>query len=69
MGAVATITSEKFPKQSDKIGKKVTVCYHFDTSKTHSGVIVRDDIEVPHVTIFKLDNGRHILSTECQYKY
>lgn len=69
MGVVANITADKFPKQSDKINRRVSVCYHLDISKCQKGIVVRDDIEAPHVTIFKLDNGRYVLATECQYAF
>ncbi len=74
MGCVDTITYNKFPKQADEnykypqLGKRVEVCYHYDTSKFHYGVIVRSDIEEPFETIIKLDNGNYIRATECQYK-
>lgn len=75
MGCVNTITYDKFPKQADKncgykyqkVGKRVSVCYHYDTSKCHQGTIVRDDIEEPYETIIALDNGRYIRGVECQY--
>lgn len=75
MGCVSTISYDNFPKQADdnykypKVGKRVSVCYHFDTSKKHTGVIVRDDIEEPWQTIIALENGRYILATECQYSF
>lgn len=74
MGCVNNISYDKFPKQADdnyqypKLGKEVEVCYHYDTSKYHHGVIVRDDIEEPFETIIKLDNGRYLRAVECQYK-
>lgn len=73
MGSVKNITFDKFPKQADenyeypKIGKRVKVCYHYDTSKYHYGTIVRHDIEEPFETIIKLDNGRYLRAVECQY--
>lgn len=73
MGCVKNITYEKFPKQADenykyqKVGKRVEVCYHYDTSKTHLGTIVRDDVEEPYEMIIKLDNGRYLRGIECQY--
>lgn len=73
MGCVENITFEKFPKQADEnykyphLGKRVEVCYHYDTSKTHYGTIVREDIEEPFETIIKLDNGRYLRAVECQY--
>ena len=77
MGCIDTITYDKFPKQKDenykypqfKVGSRVKVCYHFDTSKYHYGTIVRDDLEEPFETIIKLDNGRYLRAVECQYSY
>jgi hypothetical protein len=74
MGCVRTITHDTFPKQADenyeypKIGKRVEVCYHYDTTKYHQGTIVRNDIEEPFETIIQLDNGRFLRAVECQYK-
>ena len=75
MGCVNTITYDNFPKQADenykypKVGMRVKVCYHYDTSNCHEGVVVRDDIEEPFETIIKLDNGRYVRGTECQYSF
>lgn len=77
MGCIENITFDKFPKQKDKdyeypqfaVGARVSVCYHYDTSKTHMGTIVRDDLEAPFETIIKLDNGRYLRGTECQFCY
>ena len=73
MGCVNSITYDRYPKQADetyeypKIGKRVAVCYHYDTSKQHYGTIVRDDREEPFETIIALDNGRFLRGVECQY--
>lgn len=72
MGCIDTITYDKFPKQKDenykypefKVGSRVEVCYHFDTSKYHYGTIVRDDLEEPFETIIKLDNGSIVILTK-----
>lgn len=75
MGCVDTITYDKFPIQADEnykyphLGKRVEVCYHYDTNKKHLGIIVRDDREEPFETIIKLDNGRYLRATECQFSY
>ena len=69
MGCIDTITYDKFPKQRDKNRNRVKVCYHYDTSKYHYGTIVRDDMEEPFETIIKLDNGRYLMATECQFSY
>ena len=67
MGVVNNISSLEFPKQSKWVNKKVNVCFHFDTTITIRGVIVRYDIEHPGRIIIKLDDGRHILDVECQF--
>lgn len=77
MGCVENITFDKFPKQKDEnyefpqyaVGARVKVCYHYDTSKVHLGTVVRDDIEEPFETIIKLDNGRYLKGSECQFTY
>lgn len=68
MGTVKNITYDQFPKQSDWLGKQLLVCFHYDTSKTLKGEVVRDDLEEPHRMIIKLENGRYVLATECQYQ-
>ncbi len=67
MGCVGSIDFYKFPKQGKSVGKRVEVCFHFDTSKTIKGTIVRDDREDPGETIIKLDDGRVVRADECQY--
>ena len=68
MGCEKTIDAEKFPAQGAYWGKRARVCFNYDTTKTVLGLIVRDDAEEPGVMIIKLDDGRHVLSTECQYQ-
>lgn len=73
MGCVDTISYFNFPKQADssykypELGKRVEVCYHYDTKHKHYGTIVRSDREEPWETIIALDNGRYVLATECQF--
>ncbi len=73
MGCVPSITYDHYPEQAGEhrviqtVGKRVRVSYHYDTSKCHYGVIVRDDIEKPYETIIALDNGRYLRGAECQY--
>lgn len=63
MGMHHNIDHEKFPKQSEGLGRKVEVCFNYDTSK-----MIGDDYEEPFHMIIKLDDGRYILATECQYR-
>lgn len=61
------ITHNTFPEQSSYVGKAVKVVFHWDVQNRLHGVIVRDDTEEPYVMIIKLDDGRHVLGTECQH--
>lgn len=67
MGCVATITAEKFPQQSDRVGTRVEVCFHYDTSARFDATVIRDDLETPWQMILQLEDGRVVLGSECQY--
>lgn len=67
MGVHSSIDYDKFPKQSIYLNKRVQVCFCYNTKNTISGTIVRDDYEDPWLTLIKLDDGRYVTSTECQY--
>lgn len=67
MGESKNIDHERFPKQGSHLGKRVRLCFNYDTSKTIDGVCVRDDMEEPGRTIFKGDNNRYYEAAECQY--
>lgn len=71
MGVETNIDYNRYPKQytdSIGIGARVAVRYHYDTDKEPQlGTIVRCDAESPSRTIIKLDNGRFLLATECQF--
>lgn len=67
MGCHKNITIDKFPKHGEQLGNQVKVCFHYDTDNWIGGKIVRDDMEEPYLTIIRLDDGRHVLGSECQY--
>lgn len=67
MGNVATIAHDKWPRQGRLINQRVRVFFHYDTSHMLEGWVLRDDAEPPHRTIIRLDDGRLILTDECQY--
>jgi hypothetical protein len=67
MGVHHGITHEKFPEQGSQLGARVKVCFHHDPTHTVRGYVVRDDRDAPGHTIIRLDDGRHVLGTECQY--
>ena len=67
MGVVTNISLLEFPRQGRHLGKRVRVCFNYEPEFTILGTVVRDDAEDPGLTIIKLDDNRHVLSTECQY--
>ena len=67
MGNHPNVSIDKFPTQGTFLNQNVEVCFHYDTSRYIKGVIVRDDLEEPFLTIIKLENDKYILATECQY--
>ena len=67
MGKVAGISHNEFPRQSSYVGKPVDVTFGYDTTRTLSGTLVRDDLEAPWETIILLYNGRCVRGVECQY--
>lgn len=67
MGCVPTVTATSMPRPGRFAGQRVGVLFHYGQEE-FSGVVVRDDAEAPFVTIIRLDDGRHILATECQYR-
>ncbi|WP_193062998.1 hypothetical protein [Oceanobacillus oncorhynchi] len=67
MGVMQNISVDSFPRQGDYLYKRAKVCFNYDTSETINGTIIRDDREHPFLTLIRLDNGRIILSSECQH--
>lgn len=68
MGVVQNIRIDKFPKQGRYLHARVIVCFNYDTSRTIEGTCIRDDLEEPGCTILRLDDGRIVLATECQFQ-
>lgn len=67
MGVKDNIDYDKFPRQGVWLGRRTRVCFNYDTSRTILGTIVRDDAEEPGRAIIALDDGRYVLTTECQH--
>lgn len=68
MGLIENITATSFPRQDVAyFGKPVDVCFHYNTKATLRGVFVRCDAESPGKAIIKLEDGRYVLTTECQW--
>jgi hypothetical protein len=68
MGVVKNVGYEMFPRQGDMAGQPVLVCFAYDPSHTVRGVMVRNDVEEPGVEIIQLEDGRYVLTTECQWQ-
>lgn len=68
MGMRQNITATTFPKQGRYLGLDVVVYFHYDTSQSLNGKIVRDDMEEPFETIIQLEDGRFVRSVECAYR-
>lgn len=66
---MAEISKHHWPKQGAFLGARVRVCFDYDISYTVDGIVLRDDAEEPGRMIIQLDNGRVVLSTECQYSF
>jgi len=65
---VDTIGFDRFPRQGDFKGSVVRVCFDYDPSRIVEGTVIRDDVEEPGRMIIQLDDGRVVLSTECQWQ-
>lgn len=66
MGVKATVSALEFPTQGELLNARVRVAFNWGRQE-FIGMVVRWDIEEPHVTIIKLDDGRYVLGSECQY--
>lgn len=67
MGAHPNIAHDRFPSQGPWVGRRIYVMFNFDTANPLAGIVVRDDYQDPHRTIIRLDDGRYVLGSECQY--
>ncbi len=68
MGCHHNIGYARFPKQGNFKNQRVNVCFNYNLDHTIQGTIVRDDSEAPFVTIIQLDDGRFVLTSECQWQ-
>jgi hypothetical protein len=57
----------QYPQQSARIGQRVEVLFNDGTRFPLPGVLVRQDVEEPFVTILQLTNGQYVLATECPW--
>jgi hypothetical protein len=66
MGVSDEVGYDTFPTQGSFKDKRVRVCFNYEISRMILGKVIREDIEKPGLTIIQLDDGRVVLSTECQ---
>jgi hypothetical protein len=55
------------PDQTSQVGQRVRVMFHEERPELH-GAIVRNDANGNLVTVIRLDDGRHVLGTECEFQ-
>lgn len=67
MGVVENVGFLHFPRQGSWLGKRTVVCFNYDSSLSIGGTFVRDDAESPGLAIIHCDDGRYVLTTECQH--
>lgn len=67
MGVSQFVNHDKYPEQGSHLNKRVRVCFNYEEKPNFDGTVIRDDKTEPWRLIILLDNGRVILSTECQY--
>lgn len=67
MGVVDKIGFDSFPKQGVYKGRRVRICFNYNSAHTMMGTVIRDDAEEPGRMIIQLDDGRVVLSIECMY--
>lgn len=68
MGCHPNVGHDRFPRQGSYAGRRVAVVFGYDTSIQLRGEVVREDAEDPGRMIIRLDDGRYVLSTECQWR-
>jgi len=66
MGVHRNIGADKFPRQGELRG--CSVIFNYDTGRKFRGEVVREDLEEPYLTIIRLEDGRFVLTTECQWQ-
>jgi hypothetical protein len=69
MDTLDPVGFDRFPKQGSWLGRRVVVCFDYDTSRTIGGTIIREDEEAPGLMLIHLDDGRVVRSVECQYSF
>jgi hypothetical protein len=69
MGISQFVNADKFPRQGSHLGLRVRVIFDRDTAHEIGGTIVRDDVAAPGIGIIRLDSGRYVLMSECQYTF
>lgn len=56
-----------YPPQGSYLGARCEVVFNYDLRFRTLGTVIRDDTASPGLLIIQLDDGRVVLSTECQW--
>ena len=65
MGVKSGISMDEWPEQGAFLNREVEVMFNYDSKRRIRGTVVRDDAQ--GITIIRLDDGRFVLGTECQF--
>jgi len=60
MGVHRNIDYYRFPEQGSWLNKRCRVFFNYNVEQAIEGIIVRDDIEEPGITIIRLDDGSSV---------
>ena len=60
-----TIIISQLPDQSEYVGQPVTVTLKRNPSVAVDGIIVRDDLEQPCMTVIQLTSGEIVDADDC----
>ena len=61
------VQKKDFPKQGEWLGKLVNVKFFGDRKTMVLGIVIREDVEPPGLTLIRLHDGRVVTGTEVRY--
>lgn len=64
---MSKIGKETYPEQFGSVGDRVLVAFKYDIANPLPATVLRDDAEEPFTTVLRLDDGRIVMGSECQW--
>lgn len=61
------IGKDAYPEQFDSVGARVLAAFDYDVANPLPATVLRDDAEEPFRTVLRLDDGRIVMGSECQW--